>query len=67
VYVKCKDNATLAVNHREAGLNYGIKEESPHHALTRWDKDLGRFSNDPFVLNYSAVVVSGTGLQSAAH
>lgn len=59
VYVKCPGNATLAVNHRELGLNYHKKEESPHHMLIDWHPDLVRFSRSPLVLNYSANVVGG--------
>jgi hypothetical protein len=68
VYVKCKDNKTLGVNHRETGLNFDGKDPSKkgamHNMLTEWDPDLIRFAKSPFVLNYSAVVVDGFGLAS---
>jgi hypothetical protein len=59
VYVKCPGNTTLAVNHRELGLNYHKKEVSPHHMLLEWDPELVRFFDNPLVLNYSAHVIAG--------
>lgn len=64
VYVKCEGNATLAVNHREPGLNYAVKEASPHGLLNSWSPALTAFVPDPFVLNYSATVVAGQGNQA---
>jgi hypothetical protein len=65
VYVKCPENYTLAVNHRELGLNYHTKEESPHTMLIDWAPELLRFSDNPLVLNYRAEIVGGERLASS--
>jgi hypothetical protein len=62
VYVKCKENLTLPVNHMEVGVNYKAKEKPMFRAMTMWDPDLVKFSTDPFVLNYAGVIVAGAGM-----
>jgi hypothetical protein len=63
VYVKCPGNATLAVNHREVGENYKVKEVSPHYVLKDWHANLVHFAQNPITLDYRAQVIRNTALQ----
>jgi hypothetical protein len=67
VYPNYKGNYTFSANHREAGLNFDGKEKqgSAHELMVMdgWDPDYVQFAANPYVWNYSAVVVGGAGLK----
>ena len=66
VYVKCKGGRMLGINHREARLNFDAKDPAktgPMHAmLTEWDPGLMTFAKDPYVVDYNAKIMGGSGL-----
>ena len=61
VYVKCFGKGTLSVNHRELGLNFPEKLAVKETVLQEWSPDYVKFPKDPFLLNYSGVIVAGKG------
>lgn len=60
VYAMLKDKAALISKAKTGELKH---DKEPVYALVKaWDYDLIRFADDPLILNYSAAVISGTGL-----